>query len=125
MLGVTARPIPPAAGEDLEIVRPDKIVPGRQIRNELWGGPNHPHPAQAEIALAVHIRRSALDLMAQSARMKPMPPEFGQCGDLFHTPPRSPRNGTPQPAAKPFAAYGLGFPVCLSGRSAKAVPLGV
>ena len=60
MLG--ARPIPPAAGEDLEIVRPDKIVPGRQIRNELWGGPNHPHPAgpistarqcvrQAEIAL--------------------------------------------------------------------------
>jgi hypothetical protein len=34
-------------------------------------------------------------------------------------------NGTPQPAAKPFAAYGLGFPVFLSGRSAKAVPLGV
>jgi hypothetical protein len=40
-------------------------------------------------------------------------------------PPRSPRNGTPQPAAKPFAAYGLGFPVFLSRRSAKAVPLGV
>jgi hypothetical protein len=40
-------------------------------------------------------------------------------------PPRSPRNGTPQSAAKPFAAYGLGFPVFLSGRSAKAVPLGV